>query len=177
MLAGAAARSFSAHGLVPFAAAHCAAMMGNRITLAPPVGDPPRITGFNLVTSPTESLPVHLDVVDRFEVPFGQPWTPASLKATVADRLAACAGRINPRNHGLLLLSPGAALAGFDEALIGTIREVLQAQGRRHRGLMAVAPMVLRLQQMPDPHTVRLCYGFFPVINRHYEGETTLHTG
>ncbi|MFL5252875.1 MAG: hypothetical protein ACJ8AI_08265 [Rhodopila sp.] len=177
MVAGAAARGFSAHGLAPFAAAHCVVMMGNRIRFTTQSNEEPRITSFSLAAGPTDVVPAHLDVLDRFEVPFGQPWTKTSLRAAVTDRLAACAGRINPRNHGVLLLSPGAALAGFDEALIETVREVLQSQGRRHRGLMAVAPMVLRLQQMPDPHTVRLCYGFFPVANRHYEGDAALQTG
>jgi hypothetical protein len=149
-------------------------MMGNRISFPAPAGDPPRLTGFNLATGPTDIAQVHLEVFDRFEVPFGQAWTPATLRATVADRIAACAARINPRNHGLLLFSPGMALAGFDEALIEAIREGLHSQGRRHRGMMAAAPMVLRLQQMQDPHAVRLCYGFFPIANRHYEGDTLL---
>ena len=37
--------------------------------------------------------------------------------------------------------------------------------------------MVLRLQQMPAPRAVRLCYGFFPVENRHYAGDMELQAG
>ncbi|MBS0640550.1 MAG: hypothetical protein JSS43_11800 [Proteobacteria bacterium] len=177
MVANVAAQRFSAHGLAPFVAAQCLSMMGNRIGFGEPEGSPPRLTGFTLATGPTDTVQVHLDVFDRFEVPFGQPWTPATLRAAVADRIAACAGRINPRHHGLLLLSPGMALAGFDEALIAATQEVLHSQGRRHRGLMAAAPVVLRLQQMPEPHAIRLCYGFFPLPNRHYEGDTSLQMG
>ena len=177
MVAGAATHGFGVHGLVPFAAAHCAAMMGNRIAFPAPQGNPPQITGFTLTTGPTDTVQIVLDLFTRFEVPFGQPWTPALLRSTVADRIAASAARINPRNHGILLLSPGSAMSGFDDALMAAVRDVMQSQGRRHRGLMAVAPMVLRLQQMQDPHTVRLCYGFLPVENRHYEGDTDLRAG
>jgi hypothetical protein len=177
MVAGAAAHRFSPHGLAPFAAAHCAVMMGNRINFPAPEGDRPALSGFNIPTGPSEVVSVQLEVFDRFEVPSGQPWNAATLRAAVADRIAASTARINPRRHGMLLFSPGTALAGFDEALIAAMRDVLQTQGRRHRGLMAVAPMVLRLQQMPDPHTVRLCYGFFPIANRHFEGDTTLQMG
>ncbi|HVZ08134.1 hypothetical protein [Rhodopila sp.] len=174
MVAGAASRGFSSHGLAPFVAAYCAAMMGNRVSFPARTEAPAAATGFDLAVGPTEKVPMVLDVFDRFEVPFGQPWTPAALRTAVAERVAATAGRINPRHHGLLLLSPGPALLGFDEALIAAIQDVVQGQGRRHRGLMAVAPVVLRLQQMPEPDTVRLCYGFFPVPNRHYEGDTAL---
>jgi len=176
MVAGAAFRKFSSHGLVPFAAAHCAVMMGNRINFVPE-GVPPALHGFNVTTGSPDVVPVRIEIFDRFEVPFGQGWNAASLRAAVADRIAASAARINPRHHGMLLFSPGTALAGFDEALIEAVRDVVQAQGRRHRGLLAVAPMVLRLQQMPDPHTVRLCYGFFPIANRHFEGDTVLQSG
>ncbi len=174
MVAGAAAERFSVHGLAPFAAAHCASMMGNRISFPAPAGDPRRIGGFNLATGPTDIAEVHIDIFDRFEVPFGKPWDPASLRAAVGDHVAASQARINPRNPGLLLLSPGIALLGFDEALIQAIRDVLQNQGRRHKGLMAVAPVVLRLQPLPDPHAVRLCYGFFPIANKRYAGDTEL---
>jgi hypothetical protein len=177
MVTGAAESGFAAHGLAPFAAAHCATMMGNRVSFPAPVGVPPRVAGFNLATGPVGIVEVQLEVFNRFEVPFGQTWTPLTLRSAVADSLAACASRINPRNHGLLLISPGTALAGFDEALIQAIKEVLHRQGRRHRGLMAVAPIVLRLQQMQDPHAVRLCYGFFPIANRHYAGDTALQVG
>ena len=176
MIAGAAARRFSPHGLAPFAAAHCAVMMGNRINFPAPEGDPPALSSFNIAIGPSEVISVQLELFDRFEVPFGQNWNAATLRAAVADRIAASAARINPRHHGMLLFSPGSALAGFDEAMIEALRDVLQTQGRRHRGLMAVAPMVLRLQQMPDPHTVRLCYGFFAIANRHFEGDTVLQT-
>lgn len=174
MVAGAAARRFSVHGLAPFAVAHCATMLGNRISFPAPVGEPPRLGSFNLATGPTDIVSVRIDVFDRFEVPFGQPWDQASLRAAVADQIAAAQARINLRNPGLLVLSPGAALAGYDEALIEAVKHGLQLLGRKNRGLMAVAPIVLRLQATPDPHTVRFGYGFFPTANRHYVGDSLL---
>jgi hypothetical protein len=174
MMAGAAARGFSMHGLAPFATAHCATMLGNRISFPAPTGSPPRVDRFNLATGPTESVSVQIDVFDQFEIPFGKPWDQASLHAAVTDRIAATQARINLRNPGLLVLSPGGALAGYDEALIAAVKHGLQAEGRRNRGLMAVAPVVLRLQATPDPHAVRFGYGFFPIANRHYAGDSLL---
>jgi hypothetical protein len=48
--------------------------------------------------------------------------------------------------------------------------------GRRNRGLMAVAPVVLRMQVLAEPGAVRFGYGIFPIANRHYRGELTLGT-
>ncbi|MDR3531308.1 MAG: hypothetical protein P4L90_12250, partial [Rhodopila sp.] len=174
MVTTAADRGFSLHGLAPFAAAHCLTMMGNRLSFPEPMGYPGRIEGFSLATGATETVAVHTDVFDRFEFPFGRPWDHASLRAAVSDLLEAAQGRINLRNPGVLLLSPGTALAGFDEALIEAVKASVQALGRKNRGLMAVAPVVLRLQATPDPHAVRFGYGFFPIPNRHYRGEGPL---
>jgi hypothetical protein len=50
----------------------------------------------------------------------------------------------------------------------------MQTEGRRNRGLMAVAPLVLRMQALPDPHALRYGYGLFPIANRHYAGDSLL---
>ncbi len=62
-------------------------------------------------------------------------------------------------------------MAGFDEALIQAVQAVMQVIGKRHRGLMAAGPIVLRLLPGPDAHAVQFGYGLFPVENRHYRGE------
>jgi hypothetical protein len=170
-------RGCSLHGLAPFAAAHALALMGNRIGFDEPSGYPPRLDGFNLAVGATEVVRVHLEVFDQFEFPFGQPWDPAGLRAAVLEVAAAAQGRINLRNRGLLLLSPGTALQGYDEALIEAVQVAMQSVGRKNRGLMAMAPIVLRLQALPDPHSVRFGYGLFPVTNRHYSGDGVLQAG
>ncbi|WP_428483926.1 hypothetical protein [Rhodopila sp.] len=174
MVAGVAMRGFSLHGLAPFASAHCLTMQGNRISFPHPTGDLARIDSFNLATGPTETVAVQVEPFDRFEVPFGQSWDPAGLRAAVADRIAGSQARINLRNPGLLVLSPGCALAGYDEALIEAVKHAMQAHGRKNRGLMAVAPIVLRLQATPDPQAVRFGYGLFPIANKRYEGDSLL---
>jgi hypothetical protein len=161
-------RGFSLHGLALFAAAHAMAMAGNRVGFQKPLGYPARINGFDLAVGATEVVSVSLDVFDRFEFPFGRPWDQAGLRAAVSEAIGAAQGRINLRNPGLLLLSPGTALAGYDEALIEAVQAAVPSSGRHNRGLMAVAPIVLRLQPMPDPHAIRIGYGLFPVQNRRY---------
>jgi hypothetical protein len=167
MMATAAARGFDLHGLAAFAAAHSLMMMGNRVRFPEPSGHPARIEGFELVTGLADTVSVHVQVFDRFEYPLGAAWDPASLLVAVSQVVAAAQSRINLRNPGLLVLSPGNALPGFDEALIAAVKEAMAGLGRRNRGLMAVAPVVLRLQATPDPAAVRFGYGIFPVPNRH----------
>ena len=169
-------RGFSLHGLAPFAAAHCLTMLGNRIRFPETLGYPRRIDGFALMTG-QEPVDVCVEVLDRFEFPFGRPWDHVGLRGAVLDLLGAAQSRINLRNPGVLVLSPGAALAGFDEALIEAVKAGVQALGRKNRGLMGVAPIVLRLQALPDPRSVRFGYGFFPILNRHYRGPGLLQTG
>jgi hypothetical protein len=174
MVATAAERGFSMHALAPFATAHCLMMMGNRVRFPEPGPYPGRIDGFELTNDPANPVSVHVVVFDRFEFPFGQPWEPTSLRAAVADVAAAAHGRINLRNPGVLVLSPGSALAGYDEALIAAIRDSVQSLGRKNRGLAAAAAFMLRLQGLPHPHSVRLCYSFFPTPNAQYRGATAI---
>jgi hypothetical protein len=158
-------RGFSLHGLALFAAAHSMALMGNRIGFRTPDGYPERLESFDLATGASEVATVHLGVFDRFEFPFGRPWDHAGLQAAVSETMAAAQGRINLRHPGVLLLSPGTALPGFDEALIEAVKASVRALGRKNRGLIAVAPIVLRLQGLADLHSVRFGYGLFPVQN------------
>jgi hypothetical protein len=167
----AAARGFSLHGLALFAAAHSMALMGNRVGFRAPAVD-----CFDLATGPTEVVRVRMDVFDRFEFPFGRKWDSVVLRAAVSEIVAGVRARINLRNPGVLLLSPGTALAGYDEALIEAVKVVVQAEGRKNRGLMAVAPIMLRLQAQDDPHTVRFGYGLFPIVNKHYSGDAPVQS-
>ncbi|WP_428541588.1 hypothetical protein [Rhodopila sp.] len=170
-------RGCSLHGLAPFAAAHALALLGNRVGFEQPAGDPARVDGFNLAVGAADTVGVHLEVFDRFEYPFGQARDPPVLRAAVLEVMAAAQGRINLRSRGVLLLSPGSALAAYDEALIEAVQAGMQTLGRKNRGLMAVAPIVLRLQAVADPHAVRFGYGLFPVVNRHYSGDAVLQGG
>ena len=177
MAATAAERGCSLHGLAPFAAAQCLSMMGNRINFPLPVGDPGRIEGFSLVTGAADLIPIHTEMFDQFEYPLGRPWDAAGLVAAVSEVIAAAQGRINLRNPGLLVLSPGSALAGFDEALIKAVETAMAALGRKNRGLIGTTLVTLRLQALPDPTAIRFGYGLFPLLNRHHRGENGLRIG
>lgn len=170
MVTSAADRGFSPHGLAPFTAAHCMTMLGNRISFPDPQGFPERIDGFTIVAG-ADPVGVQIEVFDRFEFPFSPFATPADHYGAVTQAMGAAQARINLRNPGVLILSPGNALPGQDDALIEAIKAGMQSLGRKNRGLMAVAMVAPRLQEMPDPHSVRFGYLFFPVGNRHYRGD------
>jgi hypothetical protein len=172
MAATAAERGFSLHGLAPFAAAHCLSLQGNRIGFPTPKDVSARIGHLYVAAGPSDRVTVHPEVFDRFEYPYGRVWDPASLQEAVSAVVLRSQGRINLKNPGILLLSPGIALGGYDEALIEAVKGAVQSAGRKNRGLMAVTPVVLRIQDTPDPHAVRFGYGLFPILNRHYRGET-----
>jgi hypothetical protein len=175
MAATAAESGFSPHGLAPFAAAHMLTMQGNRVAF--PRSDRPegRISHFYVASGASGRVLVHTEIFNRFEHPYGKRWDPDILCAAVTDVVEATQGRINLRNPGLLLLSPGSALSGFDEALIVAVRQALPIAGKKNRGLMAAGLIVLRMQPLPDdPHAFRLCYGLFPIANRYYQGDSTL---
>jgi len=163
--------------LARFAAAHCLNVMGNRLIFPPPLGYPGRVESFSLLTDTANALPVHVEVFDRFEFPFGRRWDHTSLRSAVSATIEAAQGRINLRNPGLLLLSPGSALGGYDAALHQAIEAAMLSLGRKNRGLMAVAPILLRQQPTPDPAAVRFGYGLLPVTNRRYQGETQIRAG
>ena len=150
--------------------------MGNQIEIPQPSGFPERIDGFKVLTGPTESVAVLPEPFARFEFPFAASWTPESLTGAVTEVVTGAQGRINLRHPGVLLLSPGTALLGFDEALLRAVHTAVDTAGRRNRGLVGVAVIVLRQQPTPDPLALRFGYGFFPIINKRYQGDIALRT-
>ena len=176
MAATAGDRGFSLHGLAPFAAAHCLTMMGNQIVFPEPQAARGRIGIFHMNTNAGPAA-VHCQAFERFNYPFGRRWDRASLRAALNDVISEARSRINLRNPGALILSPGAAPSGFDDALHDAIREVMPVQGRGNRGLMTVATVFLRLKARPAPQTVQFAYGCFPAVNRHYRLDPSARTG
>ena len=114
---------------------------------------------------------VYTEVFDRFDLPSGQSWDKLALLHAVTEAVTAAQGRINLRNPGILVLSPGGAPQAFDRDLHEAVTAAVQSLGRKNRGLIAVASVMLRLQATPDPHAVRLGYGLFPVANRRFAGD------
>lgn len=177
MVATAGEAGFSVHGLAPFAAAHMLMLQRNRIGFPRQTGYPGRIDHILLGGASGAWLPAYTRVFNRFEIPWGGDWDHASLRAAAQAAIEAESARINPKHPGLLLLSPGSAMRGFDEALIGAIKAALSVLGRRNRGLAAVAPIVLRLLPTRDPHAIQFGYGLFPLQNRHYRGDVPVMWG
>lgn len=177
MAATATESGFSLHGLAPFAAAHALATQGNRVAFPKPEGYPGRIRQFSLALGPRDSANVITSAFERFDWPTPRAWDPAALRAAVLEAMGAEQARINPRNPGLLVLSLGPTLAGFDEALIRAAGSAMDVAGRRQKGLMAVAPVALRLYPAASPRQVQFGHGLFPIRNRHFRGGMEMRDG
>ncbi len=117
-----------------------------------------------------------IEAVRPVRISFGRRLEPADLLTAVAEVVGGGAGRINLRNPGVLVLSPGNALAGFDEALIEALKAACSAGAPEPRPDGGGAGCAW-LQEIAGPAWVRFGYVFFPVGNRHYRGESPLQMG
>lgn len=170
MTASAALAGFSTHALAVFAAARFLAGTGNRVAYSRPNHEGEPIDGFDLVTSPTERVPVVVRRFDRFDWPRGQGAEPATARAAMIDALIASQVRIKPRQPGILVLSVGVVRKDDDPILMQSLNQILQERGRRHRGLAAVALVLPKVHPTVRPDQVAFGWIFLPFANPHHAG-------
>lgn len=176
MAAGAAAEGFSLHALAVFAAAKCLADSGNRVAFAMPPANG-RMRGFSLGPADAEGVAATVQRIVQFEWPHGRSSEPAAIRTAVVDALVAAQGQVNLRRPGIVLLSPGAAPANFDQPVVDAMNAVLRAQGRRHRGVTAAAAILPKLLGTPRPDQVGFGWSFYPIANPHAASGATARIG
>jgi len=170
MAASVAAGGFSLHALAVFAAAQCLAAAGNRVHVAPPPAGMPRIDHFHIDNAPTDLLPVITRPLDRFDWPASQSVTQAMVRAAATDTLIAAQGRVNARQHGMLVLSVGSVERHIDPAIIVGLAQTLDERWRKQRGLVGVALLLPNITATTRSDQVLFGWTFLPQANPRYLG-------
>ncbi len=176
MAATVATDGFSVHALAVFAAAKNLFDGGNHVVFDRPAADN-RIGGFSLGPPGAEDLSAVVQPVTRFEWPRLQPADPATLRVAILEAAATAQGRLNAKRPGILVLSLGGVPADFDQPLVDGIGAVLRAQGRRHRGITAVAAILPKLVATPRRDQVAFGWAFYPIANPHHATGRTVKIG
>ena len=166
MIATAAAEGFSLHAGAFFGAAKAITVSGTRIGFATTPGPRPSIAELRIVIGEHDTMQVAVSRFDRFEWPDNRDVTQAVLRAAVTDAIASVQGRINRLHPGMLILSPGASDGTIDQLLADSMTAIVAAQGKRNRGLAAVAAILPRVLLTGKPREARFGYNFLPVSNK-----------
>jgi hypothetical protein len=165
MVAAAADTGFSLHGLALFATAKCLSDSGNRVAFVPPRDGSDRVRHFVLAMGSTKPLTCVVDVFDTYEWPSTRAWEFPALRAAVQERLAASKGRINQKNPGMVVLSPGATWEEMEQPLVDAIIATFQSHGRRYRYVSAMSVILAKIKPTTDREVVRFGYSFYPMAN------------
>ena len=176
MTASAAAEGFSLHALAVFAAAKCLVDSGNRVAFAWPRNEV-RLHGFSLGPPGAAGLTTTVQRMGQFEWPNGRGSEPAAIRAAVQEALSAAQGQVNVRRPGIVVVSPGAAPANFDQPVVDAINAALRAQGRRHRGVTGVAAVLPKVFRTQRPNAAGFGWSFYPIANPHTAPGTVARIG
>ena len=103
--------------------------------------------------------------------------SPERLRGAVIDALGAAQGRVNRVRPGLLVLSVSLWRQDFDQMLVDAIQAALQAVGRRHRGVAAVAAVMPKGLPAGAPDRIGFGYAFYPILNPRFFGQNPIKVG
>jgi hypothetical protein len=168
MVNSVASDRFSLHALAILGAAKSLTLSGNQVIFIPGPGPRPEIFGLRLGQDPDDSKTVVVNRFDRFEWPDHASATPRSVNAAVEQALASARGAINRLHPGILVLSGGASDATLDRLMFDGIVAAIATEGKRNRGLAAVAAIFPKIGLTGNPREVRFGYAFYPVPNRNH---------
>lgn len=169
-VAGAAADGFSLHDLAVFGAAKCLSDAGNRVVFEG--AGTGRVDSFRLLLAPPEYMTVLVRRFDRYEWPRETMLDVAPIRGAVIEALEAAQSRINPRHPGILVLSAGSVRYEFDQKLVDAIQLALRTEGRRHRGVAAIAAILPKILPADRPDAVNFAWSFYPIANQRHTAAT-----
>jgi hypothetical protein len=176
MAAFAASTGFALHELAVFATLGAMFDAGNRIGLMQPPDGKPRMREWSVQTT-DGLLALETAAFPRFAWPDGKPWSAASVRSALLGAIDAARGRINQRNPGILVLSPGLVPEGFDPWMQEAMERVFRASGRSHRGLAGLAMVAPRVLVADRVNRFGFGWIFQPVANPAFAGENKVVVG
>jgi hypothetical protein len=168
MVNSVASDRFSLHALAIFGVAKSLMLSGNQVIFMPGPGPRPEISGLRLAEGPNDSKSVVVNRFDRFEWPDHGQATAQSVRAAVEQAMASVRGGINRLHPGILVLSGGASDAALDRLMFDGAVAAMGTEGKRNRGLAAVAAIFPKIGLTGKPREARFGYAFYPVPNRNH---------
>ncbi len=169
MVGTAAASGFSLHGVALAASAKALSRSGNRVAFVTAPGPLPQLRSLQLVLAEQAPMVVVTARYDRFEWPNGAKASPQVVLHDVSEAMDQVRGQVNRLHPGMLILSTGASDTTFDHMLSESLSVSMASQGKRHRGLAAVALIIPKVFLTPTPREARFGHTFYPVPNRHLD--------
>jgi hypothetical protein len=103
--------------------------------------------------------------------------SPERLRSAVIDALGAAQAKVNRLRPGLVVLSVSLWHPEFDQMLVDAVQAALQAVGRRHRGVAAVAAVMPKGLPAGSPDRIGFGYAFYPILNPRFFGENPIKVG
>ena len=173
MGAAAARTGFAIHALALFAAPAILFHSGNRIGFMTPPGEAPKVEDWSLLAG-DRILALETVAFQRFAWPDGRPWSDAGIRNAIQDAVDGAKGRINARNHGLIVLSTGLVPEDMDRPMLEAMQRTFRSAGRANRGLAALAMLTPRVGQVGRPDQYGFAWLFRPVSNPSFEGDTRI---
>ena len=102
---------------------------------------------------------------------------PATVKAAVIDAIGSVQSKVNRLRPGLVVLTVSVWHPDFDQILVDAIQAALQAVGRRHRGVAAVAAIMPKGLPAGAPDRIGFGYAFYPILNPRFFGQNPIKVG
>jgi hypothetical protein len=102
---------------------------------------------------------------------------PATVKAPVIDAIGSVQSKVNRLRPGLVVLTVSVWHPDFDQMLVDAMQAALQAVGRRHRGVAAVAAIMPKGLPAGAPDRIGFGYAFYPILNPRFFGENPIKVG
>ena len=133
--------------------------------------------GLHFTTPDGEPLSLAILEPDALQWRARERRSPQSLYAAVVDAMAAAKGRVNRARPGMVVLSASLWEPDFDQMLVDAIHAAFQTNGRRNRGLAAVAVVMPKVLPAKYPHQLGFGYAFYPIANPHFGGENPIKIG
>ncbi len=153
--------------LCAFATAKLLHDAGNRVGFSDDLG-------LHFTTAADEPLSLALLEPPLLQWRVRERCNPTAVKDAVIEAVGSVQSRVNRLRPGLVVLAVSVWHPDFDQMLVDAIQAALQAVGRRHRGVAAVAAIMPK--GLPAGATDRIAFGyaFYPLLNPRFMGENPI---
>jgi hypothetical protein len=102
---------------------------------------------------------------------------PEVLCAAVIEAMRSAQGRVNRSKPGIVVLAVSILQPDFDQMVVDAIHAAFRLEGRRLRGVAAVAVIMPKVLPAGGPERIGFGYAFYPIRNPRFVGENPVRLG